>query len=799
MAAEVKKEIQLEIAHVLFIDIVGYSKLSINEQSVAVDELTQIVRATEQFQKAEASERLIKIATGDGMALVFYTSPEAPVRCAVELSRALKDHPQLGLRMGVHSGPVSGVIDVTGRTNLAGAGLNLARRVMECGDAGHILVSKHVAEDLEEYDEWRPRLHDLGTCEVKHGVRIGIANLYDNEVGSSQLPTKLQVIKKHRALVRWAEVVGVLLVLAAIATAFVFLLRRPTRSASASVEKSIAVLPFENLSEEKGNAYFAEGIKDEILTKLAAVHDLKVISRTSTAKYQSRPDNLKSVAQELGVSTVLEGAVQKAGDKVRVNVQLIDARADTHLWAKSYDRDLKDVLAVESEVSQEIVEALQANLSPSESHVLASAGRRDTEAYDLFLRGEYEFHQATSTLVAGDAYDRADVLYQQALARDPNFVEAAAALARTRLWRHWFVSPLASLQLEEVKSIIDHSLTLAPNLPEARLALGLFFYWGHRQYENALTEFHRTLELQPNNALARTYSAAVYRRRSEWKRSLTDLQRAEELDPRDAQNPANIGVTYVALRLWKDAERAELRALAIDPHNALAATFLANIRLNATGDVDSAKRALNGFPDAIRITSPRGATAGGDVTVIIALPVYLDVIQRRFTDAFDALERGAVNDDRRRLQQLIARLAIRMLAGQPEAAKSAGEEALPLFESRFRERPDDPFAATELSWVYLALGRNADALRLSRQAGDLMPLEKDALSGPSFQVGLAQIEARAGEPEEAIKRLRRLLSIPAGVVVSIARLKIDPVWDPIRNRPDFQQLLSGPEQVGPNK
>src|SRR5262249_28945730 len=799
MAAEVKKEIQLEIAHVLFIDIVGYSKLSINEQSVAVDELTQIVRATEQFQKAEASERLIKIATGDGMALVFYTSPEAPVRCAVELSRALKDHPQLGLRMGVHSGPVSGVIDVTGRTNLAGAGLNLARRVMECGDAGHILVSKHVAEDLEEYDEWRPRLHDLGTCEVKHGVRIGIANLYDNEVGSSQLPTKLQVIKKHRALVRWAEVVGVLLVLAAIATAFVFLLRRPTRSASASVEKSIAVLPFENLSEEKGNAYFAEGIKDEILTKLAAVHDLKVISRTSTAKYQSRPDNLKSVAQELGVSTVLEGAVQKAGDKVRVNVQLIDARADTHLWAKSYDRDLKDVLAVESEVSQEIVEALQANLSPSESHVLASAGRRDTEAYDLFLRGEYEFHQATSTLVAGDAYDRADVLYQQALARDPNFVEAAAALARTRLWRHWFVSPLSSLQVEEVKSIMDHSLTLAPNLPEARLALGLFFYWGHRQYENALTEFHRTLELQPNNALARTYSAAVYRRRSEWKRSLTDLQRAEELDPRDAQNPANIGVTYVALRLWKDAERAELRALAIDPHNALAATFLANIRLNATGDVDSAKRALNGFPDAIRITSPRGATAGGDVTVIIALPVYLDVIQRRFTDAFDALERGAVNDDRRRLQQLIARLAIRMLAGQPEAAKAGGEEALALFESRFRERPDDPFAATELSWVYLALGRNADALRLSRQAGDLMPLEKDALSGPSFQVGLAQIEARAGEPEEAIKRLRRLLSIPAGVVVSIARLKIDPVWDPIRNRPDFQQLLSGPEQVGPNK
>ena len=193
--------------------------------------------------------------------------------------------------------------------------------------------------------------------------------------------------------------------------------------------KSIAVLPFENLSRDPDNAYFAEGVQDEILTRLAAVRDLKVISRTSTAKYQSKPDNLKRVAQELGVSTILEGTVQKAGDKVRVNVQLIDARADTHLWAKSYDRDLNDVLAVESEVSQEIAEALQAKLSPSESHALAAVRTQDAEAYDLFLRGEYEFHEAQSSLAAG-AYDRADAFYRQALARDPNFAEAAAELAR---------------------------------------------------------------------------------------------------------------------------------------------------------------------------------------------------------------------------------------------------------------------------------------------------------------------------------------------------------------------------------
>ena len=423
MTTHSESDLRFEIGHVLFIDIAGYSKLLINEQSELIRQLKEVVRGTEQFRLADAEGKLLRLPTGDGGALVFRNTQEAPVLCALEISKALKNYPELRVRMGIHSGPVNEVADLNEQMNVAGAGINIARRVMDCGDAGHILLSKHVAEDLEEYAEWRPRLHDLGTCEVKHGVPIGITNVYDSEVGNPQLPKKLQALKRHRTRVRWAEVAVALLVLAAIANAFVFLLQRPTRLAMAIPDKSIAVLPFENLSEEKGNAYFAEGIKNEILTKLASVRDLKVISRTSTAKYQSKPDNLKNVAQGLGVSTVLEGAVQKAGDKVRVNVQLIDARADTHLWAKSYDRDLKDVLAVESEVSQEIAEALQANLSPSESHALASAGTRDAEAYDLFLRGEYEFHQAENRQDA-DAYDRADAFYRQALARDPNFAEA---------------------------------------------------------------------------------------------------------------------------------------------------------------------------------------------------------------------------------------------------------------------------------------------------------------------------------------------------------------------------------------
>jgi serine/threonine-protein kinase len=460
-------------------------------------------------------------------------------------------------------------------------------------------------------------------------------------------------------------------------------------------------------------------------------------------------------------------------------------------------------LSVESEVAAQIADALKANLSPIESHVLAAARTENSEAYDLFLRGQYEFHQAESGINAA-GYDRADAFYRQALALDPNFAEAAAELARSRLSRHWFVSPLTPAELEEVKSLVDRALALAPSSPEAHFALGLFFYWGHRQYENALAEFNRTLELQPNNADARAFCAWVYRRRGEWERSLTDSQRAEELDPRDSSIPTNIGVTCYALRLWKDAEHAELRALAIDPHNTQAAMFLVLIRLTMTGDVASARRALQDFPEVIKglpggAGGPRGATGAGDITAVIGWPAYLDVTERRFSDATQAIEKRVVNDDRARLQQLAGRVVIHLLAGESEAAKSLAEEALPLIEVRFRERPEDTFVMTELSWVYLALGRNTDALRLSRQAADTISLEKDALAGASFEIGLAEIEARAGAPEEAVKRLRRLLAIPAGGAASIAALKMDPVWDPLRDRPDFQQLLSSPEQIGPNK
>src|SRR5438034_3126539 len=326
MAAEVKKEIQLEIAHVLFTDIVGYSKLPIHQQRGVVERLNEIVRGTDEFQAAETAGRLIKIPTGDGITLVFYHSPEAPVECALEISRALRKHPELQLRMGIHSGPVSGVIDATGKANVAGAGINIAQRVMDCGDAGHILLSKHVAEDLEEYPHWQPHLHELGECEVKHGVRVSVVNLYTAELGNPAVPEKLKAARvaaaaaarRKRAAFRWLSlgVVSLLSVIAVIGF-LLFRYRRPLATVELLVPaKSIAVMPFENRSEEKANAYFADGIQDEILTRLSKIADLKVISRTSTQHYKSAPENLPEIAKQLGVAHILEGRVQKSGNTV---------------------------------------------------------------------------------------------------------------------------------------------------------------------------------------------------------------------------------------------------------------------------------------------------------------------------------------------------------------------------------------------------------------------------------------------------------------------------------------------------
>jgi TolB-like protein len=563
-----------------------------------------------------------------------------------------------------------------------------------------------------------------------------------------------------------------------------------TQTGESISQKSIAVLPFENLSEDKANAYFADGIQAEILTKLAGIGDLKVISRSSTAKYKSKPEDLKTVASELDVGTVLEGSVQRAGGRVRVNVQLLDARVDRHLWAKSYDRELKDVFAVESEVAQEITDTLRAKLSQSQSDALATAPTRDTEAYDLFLKGEYEERQAENALDA-ELFDRAEALYRQALGRDANFALAYARLAYSELYRHWFVSNLTSAELAVVKPNIERALAIAPASPDAHLALALFYYWGYRNYDAGLSELDLVSELQPSSSISRYYRAAIYRRRGEWQRCLAEFERAAELDPRNFQIPTEIGSTYINLRHWSEAERALTRALALDPHNALAARFLAVTYINSTGDIQRARRAFEGVPPESKISV---ASAWGTVSVMVDERVYLDVIERNFADALGAWDIASSNTPEARLRQLEARVGIHVLAGQDALAKSECEQTRALLEARLVERPGDRMSLIALAWVYVCLGRNADAIQVAQQAADSLPVEKDAVAGRFFLTGLAEIEARTGKAEDAVKILRQLITAPAGQVVSIARLKIDPVWDPIRNNPDFQKLLSESER-----
>src|SRR5450432_3974217 len=555
-------------------------------------------------------------------------------------------------------------------------------------------------------------------------------------------------------------------------------------------QKSIAVLPFENLSDDKGAAYFADGIQDQILTKLASIADLKVISRTSTAKYKSKPEDLKTVSQQLSVANVLEGTVQKAADKVRITVQLIDARADSHLWAKTYDRDLADVFAIQSEVAQEIADSLKAKLSPAEANTVASAPTKDTQAYDLFLKGEFEQRVANSNF-RPESFDQATRWYKEAIARDPNFALAIAELAICQLRRHWLTDPLTEAELMETGRMARQALTLAPDLAEAHGALGLFHYYGFREYEPALIEFQRVIELQPNNALGHQFVAFVHRRQGKWDRAVDELKKSIELDPRNSYILSGLTETYIFRRQWNEAQEVARRSLTFDPHDATGMRMLLLSSLNQTGNAKEPMRLLATFPpDNLLLPNT------GSYDMVIGTRGETFVPGRDFNAALKTWETGTAATINER-QRLAARTAIRFLAGDLSGAQADAEKAHELLEARLREQPQDIRSLRALSWVYLALNRKTDAINIARRAVELLPLEKDAVLGSGNLAGLAEIQAQTGAVTEAVQNLRKLLSIPAGETVSIARLKIDPVWDPIRNDPGFQQLLAVKEHVGP--
>jgi TolB-like protein/class 3 adenylate cyclase/Tfp pilus assembly protein PilF len=785
MSAEVKKEIQLEIAHVLFIDAVGYSKLSLDEQRTLIDRLNQLVRSTAEFRSAEAAGKLIKIATGDGMALVFYNRLEAPVECALQISQALKEYPELRLRMGVHSGPVSGVIDVNGRPNVAGAGINVARRVMDCGDAGHILLSKHVAEDLEEYEKWRPFLHDLGSCEVKHGVRLSVVNLYADQVGNPKLPRKFETLRKRRTRVRWAEVVVALLVLAAIVAGITMFFGYRARLARLVPEKSIAVLPFENRSEDNANAYFAEGIQDEILTRLSKIADLKVISRTSTQRYQSKPANLSEIAKQLGVGTILEGSVQRVGDQVRVNVQLVNARSDSHLWAEIYDRKLTDILGVESEIAKGIAESLRAKLTGEEEQVIAAKPTNNPEAYDAYLRGLASEARENSRAVPSFS-EETPGFYERAVQLDPNFALAWARLSRANALIYFNLRE--AVRRDAAKRALENAQKLEPNSPETLLALGYYQYWVLRDYGPAKTTFERVSKMLPGNSEMPRALGLIARREGNWDQSIAYYEQALVLDPRNIELLMDAAWTYTMLRQFQAALKLYDRALDIKPNDP---------------DIMAAKasiyQAQGNLQEAARLLSQISAQTPSADTVLIKINQLR--LERNYSEALRLLQARLAqfhydSQDSKSYDQVGLAL-IQHLAGDTAGARVTAEQVRNMVDQLYRAQPDNvsrAMRAARLSQAYAVMGQKDSALEAAERAIILYPCAEDAVSGPYFEEGLAVVQTICGENSRAIATLTQLLQTPYKSWVYVlppitpALLRLDPFWDPLRADPAFQKL-----------
>jgi TolB-like protein/Tfp pilus assembly protein PilF/class 3 adenylate cyclase len=793
MAETEKTKLRLEIAHVLFIDIVAYSKLRINDQSDQIQRLREIVRGTEQFRSAEAEGKLLRLPTGDGGALVFRNNPEAPVLCALEIAKALKDYPELRVRMGIHSGPVNEVTDLNEQANIAGAGINIAQRIMDCGDAGHILVSKHAAEDLEQYDQWQPYLHDLGQCEVKHGERLQVVNLYTDEVGNRSRPTKFQnAARTDRAVARPRRLSPALIViLSLIALAMVSVIFAPAimkvgidrravrssggederRSAASTpvTEKSIAVLPFENLSRDPDNAYFADGIQDEILTRLSKVAALKVISRTSTQKYKSAPDNLREVGKQLGVTNLLEGSVQKISNAVHINVQLIRAATDEHLWAESYNRKLDDVFGVEGEVASAIAEQLNAKLTGAEAQAVKEKPTQNPAAYDAYLRGVAIEESRTDDAAQPEAIAN----YNTAVRLDPKFALAWARLAVLRSVLYFDGYDLAANSPASVKEAADKAMALQPELGEAFVAQGVYRYRVLRDFRGALESYAEALKHLPNSSLVHEQMAHVERRLGEWDAAEKHYRTAVELDPRNVDCLSALAELLAGRRHFAEAQATWDRVLEVSPDDEATHANKASA-FQAEGRLDEAAREVAKF-------KPNSPT----VYVNVVKSLQLD-IERKFDEAIEFIQTNPLHefaDDPR----TITGLALNQeWAGHKEEARATFARAV----AAIKPTPDTivPIDSRTLSaflaWDYSGLGQTEKALEQAKSA--MIDYKDDALAKPQAEIVLAVVQARSGDVNSALATISDMLNMPYGI--TRGQLRLDPIWDPLRKDPRFQKL-----------
>jgi serine/threonine-protein kinase len=775
MSFEAKPHLRLEIGHVLFIDIVGYSTLLINEQSDLLAELNDVVRRTEHFRSAEAEGGLVRLPTGDGMALVFRNSPEEPARCALEISQALKEHSKLRVRMGIHSGPVNEVADVNERANITGAGINIAQRVMDCGDAGHILLSRHVAEDLQHYPEWRPYLHDIGECEVKHGETISIVNLYTPELGNPNPPrlkgTKTQA--RHRLRRNALLLAGSSLVVLVVAGIFLI-----PRASARKIDKSIAVLPFQNLSDEKENAYFADGMQDDILTNLSKIGDLKVISRMSVMSYRGDgARNAREIGKTLGVGTLLEGSVRRAGNRVRVSVQLINANNDEHIWAEDYDRDLTDVFAIQTDLAQKIAAALQAKLSPNEKARLDRQPTKDSDAYLLYLQA-HDYANRPDRF--RDTSLKAEELFERAIKLDPNFALAFAGLSMVQSWLY-HEAERTPARRESARLNANEALRLQPDLPEGHLALGYSYYYGDRDYQRALAEFEIAKRDLPNQADAYSAIAAIQRRQGKWAESNANFEKSVSLDPKNANVLFNFAFNYMAQRDFETADKIFDRAIAANPQSFAAQGMKSALAIQWKGDVSFAENQLSSLPPGF---DPDGVVTSARIGILI--------LQRKFAEALQVTQqfRGETltYPEKGPCPKALLEGNLYLLLGDKEKARLAFEQARPLAERLVREAPDDPSRHAELGAVLAGLGQKEDAINEGKKAVELLPESEDAFDGPYATASLAQIYAWVGEYDEAFRLLDHLLAVPNGLTVPT--LKLDPIWDPLRKDPRFQALIN---------
>lgn len=580
MPSDSPPEVKLEIGHVLFIDIVGYSQLLITQQSEQIETLRRIVRGTAQFRSAEAEGKLLRLPTGDGGALVFRTTPEAPVLCALEIANALKNHPELRVRMGIHSGPVNAITDLNEQANIAGAGINIAQRVMDCGDASHILLSKHVAEDLEHFPRWQPCLHDLGECEVKHGVRVSVVNLYTDEAGNAALPTRLAAEKRspgkgkqfpsfRTLLIASIILIGLGVPAVIFTPAILESLRSPIRGdrASSSIpQKSIAVLPFVDFSQTHDQEYFCDGISEEILDALAKIEGLRVVARTSSFSFKGKNADVAEIAQKLNVQNVLEGSLRREGNRIRITAQLVNAADGSHLWSETYERELQGVFAVQDEITRSIVDALKIKLAVAPS----ARPQQNTEAYDLYLQGLYLSNKSDE-----ENLRKSLTFFQRALDIDPNFARAWTGVAKAWLWlADAYVKPIEAYP--KVREAAKKALALDERDAEAHTYLSETKRVLDRDLPGEEKELKRALEIDPNSAPAHLFMALLKTAQWEFADGVKDIREAERLDPLAPVICSFAVGIYLSADRIDDAIEAGKRIARIDPNYVYVQPDLAN-------------------------------------------------------------------------------------------------------------------------------------------------------------------------------------------------------------------------------